>query len=90
VHESELAHFPRSLRCDDHVRLQSYFRRVSVAGIMPVHDPKATSLTQPRCDATLLPALRVTSDTLIGSMQSEGIACGGVSSSIQANLAALR
>ena len=34
-----LAHFPRSLRCGDRVRLQSYFFRASVVGSMPANDP---------------------------------------------------
>jgi hypothetical protein len=35
-----LAHFPRSLRCGDRVRLQSYFCRASVVVSMPADDPQ--------------------------------------------------
>jgi len=35
-----MALFPRSLRCDDTVRLQCYFYRASEASGMPHHDPK--------------------------------------------------
>jgi len=54
VHESFMAHFPRSLRCGDRVRLQSYFCRRSVAGSMRVHDPNLPSaVTRQRLAAGL-------------------------------------
>ena len=48
-----MAHFPRSLRCGDPVRLQSYFCRASVVGSMPADDPNRSSPRGLRCDAAI-------------------------------------
>jgi hypothetical protein len=40
-----LAHFHRSLRCGDRVRLQDYICRASEATGMPHVDPQQTSVT---------------------------------------------
>jgi len=64
----KVAHFPRSLRCGDRVRLQSYFCRASVVGFMPVHDPQQPTLAcVDRAAAIVRAPCSRSSDTLIRS-----------------------
>jgi len=48
-----MAHFSNSLRCGDHVWLQTHLHRRGQASGMRARDPLPTSRTSARCDAAI-------------------------------------
>jgi hypothetical protein len=48
-----VAHFPRSFRCGDRVRLQDYFCRADEAAGTPLDDPKEKLTVLTLCSASI-------------------------------------